>query len=47
MLILDLKPLRSSVKGKLQNVAVQGKKTVDLNILKTSRNGDSKIMQSI
>ena len=53
LLILDLKPLRSQVKGKhfigreFQSLAVQGKKLFDMDILVTSRNGDKKIMQSI
>ena len=52
LLIVDLKPLRSQVKGKhsvgreFQSVAVQGKK-LDIDILLKSRNGKRKIMQSI
>ena len=51
--ILDLKPFGSLVKGKhsigreFQSPAVQGNKTVDIDILVTSRNGDRKIKQSI
>ena len=51
--MLDLKPFRSYIKGKhsigreFQSLAVQGKKTVDTDILITSRNGGRKIMQSI
>ena len=53
MSILDLKPLRSSVKGKhsigreVQSLAVRGQKLVNIDILVTSRNGDRKIIQSI
>ena len=54
MLILDLKLLKSKVKGKhsigreFQSLAsCAGKETVDIDILVTSRNGDRKVMQSI
>ena len=54
MLILDLKPLRSWVKGKhtigreFQSLAVHARKeTVDIDILLTFRNVDGKIIQSI
>ena len=46
--MLDLKPFRSQVKGKhyvdreFENVAVQGKETVDIDILITSRDGHRK-----
>ena len=54
VLILDLKLLKSKVKGKhsigreFQSLAsCAGKETVDIDILVTSRNGDRKVMQSI
>ena len=53
LLILDLKPLRSSLKGKhstgreFQSLACARKETVDTGILVTSRNVDRKIMQPI
>ena len=53
LLIVELKSFRSTVKGKysigrkFQSLAMQGKKTVDIGILVTSRNGDTKIVQSI
>ena len=49
LLILDLKPLRSWVKGKhsIGRASCVRKETVDIDILITSRNGDKKIMQSI
>ena len=54
MLILDLKLLKSKVKGKhsigreFQSLgSCAGKETVDIDILVTSRNGDRKVMQSI
>ena len=58
-LILDLKPFRAKVKGKhsisreFQSLAVRGKnidiehRTVDIDIIVASRNGDRKIMPSI
>ena len=53
MLILDLKPLRSEVKGKhstgreFRESSFARKETVDIDILVRSRNGDRTIMQSI
>ena len=52
LLILDLKPLRSKVRGKhsigkeLQSSYTK-KETVDIDILATFRNGDRKFIQSI
>ena len=53
LLILDLKPLRSQIKGKhsigreFQSFSCARKETFDIDILVTSRNGDIKIMQTI
>ena len=52
LLILDLKPSRSQVKGKdsidrIPESSCVRKETVDTGILVTFKNGDTKIMQSI
>ena len=50
LLILDLKPFRSQRRASYRQKipeSVRGKKTVDIDILVTSRNGDRKTMQSI
>ena len=52
LLILDLKSVRSYVKGKRSigkefQSSCARKETVDIDILLTSRNGDRKIMQSL
>ena len=46
LLILDLKPLKSQVKG-IPEFSCAGKETVDTDTFVTSRNGDRKLMQSI
>ena len=51
MLILDLKPFRRQRKAfsgqKILETRCWGKETADIDILTTSRNGGSQIMQSI
>ena len=48
LLILDLKPLRSRIpRQRIPESSCARKETIHIDILITSRNGDTKMMQSI